>query len=485
MRHRGTSLLLLAAGLTVQTPAAAEIVSVESSAFVEAFTSTDGTSDRPPEIQGFDFGTFDESTEAETEGGHAKAQQTTRVTQSPGSISVRSSGGTEISHCCTADDRPLTGAGANAAFSIGVCVDERATFTVSGNASLQANGDESTTADLEICCDANGDSFVEAEAEDAPGKPRSVEGSASGILDPDEGQSCIGLSVGNNSSLGSGQPSSSTSWSVSLSVVTSPAPPEQSEAFLWVAGSSGAFGDPASWDPVGPEDSGVPTLVDGVRQDAGVVAIPGPVTMDLAGGGLAANARGPRAPVQRRMGRLAVSRTQSLRPVGGTLLLDNLDLDIQGVEPTLDGRSLEVGRGATLNLDQGIIQARHVAIGSDGEGTLTVQGPDGGFSTLGRFGLGAGGDGNFDITNGATVTTAETVLGELDGQGSARIDGQGSLWQTGTSPSGSRTTRRSPSRAARASRAAKPRWTSDSRATSGRASWSGVTTRHPHPRPGR
>ena len=424
-------LLPLAAGRAVATPSAADITSVSSNAFVDSLSATDGTFDTQPRIEAFDFATFDESSEAHTEGGRALSHQNTRVTQTTDSVSVTTSGGTEISHCCTADDRPQTGAGANAAFSIQVCVDERSTFTASGSASVQSSGDESSTADLQICCDANGDFFVDEEAEDAAGRPRNVAGSASGVLGTGEAPSCVSLTVGNNSSLGSGQPSSTTTWTASLSVVSSPEAPEESDVFLWVAGSSGAFGDPESWDPVGPEDSGVPTFVDGVRQDAALVTIASPITMDLAGAGLAANTRAPRGPVQRRLGRMAIGRTQSLRPIGGTLFLDNLDQDIQGLQQTVDGRSLEVGRDATVIIDDAVVQARHVAIGSEGDGTLTVQGPVGAFSTLGRFGLGAGGDGNFDVTNGATVTTAETVLGELDGQGSARIGGQGSLWQTG------------------------------------------------------
>jgi T5SS/PEP-CTERM-associated repeat protein len=433
VHHPGRPALLWLALLVAApaAPAAAHISSVDTDAAVEALSATDGTFDSPPRIEQAGFTQFDETVTAQTDGGAARGTAHVSVTQTTDSVTATASGGTDISHCCAADDRPMTGAGASSKFVISVCVDERSTFTASGSASVQSSGKESSSADFDVCCDANGDPLVTVATEDAAGAPRSAGRSVSGVLDPDSGPSCVGVSAGDSSSLGSGQPSSATSWSLSLRVDSSPRPAE-SQAFLWVAGGAGAFGNPESWDPAGPESEGVPTFVDGVRQDAAVVALRGPVTMDLAGGaaGRESRASSPRG-IERRMGRLVVARSRSLRPIGGTLILDNLGVDLHGVAPTVDGRSLEIGRGGVLTLDQGIVEARHVAIGSGGDGELDVVGPGGGFTALGRFGVGADGNGSVSIENGATVTTAETVLGEGHGQGSATAQGQGTLWQTG------------------------------------------------------
>jgi hypothetical protein len=95
------------------------------------------------------------------------------------------------------------------------------------------------------------------------------------------------------------------------------------------------------------------------------------------------------------------------------------------------GRSLEVGDGASLRVDQDPLQARHVAIGSDGPAELVVTGPNGVFSALGRFGVGASHPGSVEISGGASATCAESVLGEGAGGGAVRVAGGFSNWTTG------------------------------------------------------
>jgi T5SS/PEP-CTERM-associated repeat protein len=426
----------LAAALALATPAAADITSVASGALLGATSQTGEVVAGNVRIDFFDFTDLHETVEGTTEGGHARAVQDTTISQTADSVTVTASGSIDYSHCCAGERTQNNfgkGARASNSFFVQVCADGRVSFTASVTASIQSSDEDSVRADLLI------DSFAEAplvdeRLADEPGFARSASRTVSGVADPVPPgvQACVEVDVDLAGLLNDGQPSGGGSWSITLAVGS--APETEGDVFVWTGSSQGSFADPLNWDPVGPASQGVPNFVDGVRGDAALVNVPFPLTLDLAGVAAASQSRAalPRGPAsQRRMGRLAVARTQSLRPTGGTLILDNLGLDLLGTAATVEGRSLEVGSGATLTLDQGIVQARHVAIGSDGDGTLAVQGPDGAFTTLGRFGLGADGDGNVDITNGATVTSAETVLGEKDGQGSARITGQGSLWQAG------------------------------------------------------
>lgn len=433
--HR--TLPALAAALALATPAAADITEVGSRALLGATSQTGQVVDGNPRIEFFDLTDLHETVEGATEGGHARAVQDTTINRSADSATVISSGSTEASHCCAGERTPdnfRKGARAINSGVVRVCAEGRLTFTASVTASIESSDEDSIDANLLVDSLA-GSPLLDERLADEPGFARSASHTVSGVADPIPPGVVACVEVGVDlgmSGLNDGQPSAGGSWSFTLTV--GPAPETDGDVFLWTGSSQGSFGDPSNWDPVGPASEGVPSFVDGVRGDAALVNVPFPLTLDLAGAAAASQSRAafPRGPaLQRRMGRLAVARTQSLRPTGGTLILDNLGLDLLGTAATLEGRSLEVGNGATLNLDQGIVQARHVAIGSDGDGTLAVQGPDGAFATLGRFGLGADGDGNVDITNGATVTSAETVLGEKDGQGSARITGQGSLWQAG------------------------------------------------------
>jgi T5SS/PEP-CTERM-associated repeat protein len=434
--HRPSALpgLALAALLLAPSVARADVTFVDRSAFLGAASLQDGEFDAPPIVQEAGFPSFDRSLTSQIGDERAVVSARATLVQGVDSASISASGSVLIQHGSIDEGR---GASGESGVSFLVCVDERSTFTVNVQGNVQANAVDSTLVQADVCCDSSG-APVTLEAGDGT-LPRSLTlPIRSGVIAASQGEDCVSVAVRASSNLGNGGPdtnlpTSRATWSLSLDVVSSPEAPEASEVFLWVGGSSGAFGNPQNWDPVGAATEGVPTFVEGVRRDAAVVLATSSVTIDLAGGAAAAGlSRGPRGPiVQSKMGRLEVPLTPSFEPVGGTLTLDSLDLDILGMVNSKRGRSLEIGNNGLLRVDDARVVARHVAVGSGSDGSLVVEGPGGGFTTLGRFGLGANGDGKVDITKGAIVDTAETVLGELNGKGSARITGQGTLWRTG------------------------------------------------------
>ena len=432
--HR--TLPALAAAFALATPAAAEITDVFSQARLGAHSQTGMVFNGPLQVDFFDITDLHETVEGASEGGHGLAAQDTTIHRTADSVTVTASGSADYSHCCAGERTPDNfgkGAGAQNSLIVQVCTDGRLTFTASVTASIQSSAEDSMRADLRI--DSFNGSPLEVALADEPGFARSASRSVSGVADPIPPgvEACVQVEAGFSGNLNDGQPSGGGAWSLTLTVGS--APETEGDVFVWAGPSQGSFANPSNWDPVGPASQGVPSFEDGVRGDAALVATASPVTIDLAGGAAAA-ARSATAlergvPIQRRMGRLAVARSRTLRPIGGLLILDNLGQELLGTAPAVVGRSFEVGENASVSLDEGIIQARHVALGSGGDGTLRVRGPDGGFVSLGRFGLGADGDGLFELLDGATATTAETVLGEVDGQGSALAQGEGTLWQTG------------------------------------------------------
>jgi T5SS/PEP-CTERM-associated repeat protein len=436
MKRTRRALELSLVALALATPAGAGIMEVRSRARLGASSQTGIVLDREV-IDVFDVTDLHETFDVATQGGHARAVLDVTLNQTADSATLTASGSTDYSHCCAGERTPDNfgkGAKAGSALTFQVCGDGRLTFTASVNASLQSSDEDSMRTLLEVRTFVE-DSLLDETLADEPGFARSASHTFSGAIDPDpvNGLACVEVSADLSGGLNEGQPSAGGSWSLTLTVGITPV--TDGDAFVWTGTSSGSFADPSNWDPVGPGSEGVPSFVDGVRGDAALVTSAGPVTIDLAGSAAAAApsatplARG--VPIQRRMGRLAVARTQPLKPIRGLLILDNLGQDLRGTALTVDGRSLEVGQDALASLDEGIVRARHVAIGSGGDGTLVVRGPDGGFVSLGRFGLGADGDGLAEFSDGAVVTTAESVLGEVDGQGSVLAQGEGTLWQTG------------------------------------------------------
>ncbi|HEX2486061.1 MAG TPA: hypothetical protein VHQ66_12210, partial [Myxococcota bacterium] len=300
-------------------------VSSEAEAFADV--ATEGQFDSPPPFSATDQPNVDGSVHAELEGGRADGAVQATVTASPTGASATASGTTDIEHCCTEDEdgepNPQTGAGAGNGFTISICSDQRATFTMSVSGNVQASGDASTNVFATLCCDANGDS-VDLEGEDS-NLGTGMGGGLSGVLndDTDESPSCASLAIGGSSSLDTGQPTSVTQWSASVSVVETPEPPDADE-FVWIGGTSGAFTDEDNWSPAGgPPDS----------SDTALFTQGSQATVDLGSANATARAadgsRGPQ-PVERLLERTRVN-LDPLRPDAGVLRL---------LSPALDDPSL-------------------------------------------------------------------------------------------------------------------------------------------------
>lgn len=406
------ALLAALVAAAIGTPVSAE-VTVQSSGSLFVESATDGQFDAPQPIDVFDQPSVDESQHAETKGGRADASLHATVHASPTGASATASGTTDIEHCCTADDRPQTGAGAGNGFSVSICSDQRATFTASLSGNVQASGDESTNVFASLCCDANGDS-IDVEGEDS-NLPRAIQLARSGVLHDgsEDSPSCVSLSIGGSSSLGSDQPTSATQWTMSLSVVETPVPPD-ADQFVWIGGASGSFSDPDNWSPQGgPPDASDTALFTQGRQ----------ATVDLASAG--ANSRGaagagvPRAPtpVERQLERTRVN-LDPLRPDAGVLRL---------LSPALDDPSLVVNSGGRLLVDNGSVAAQSALVGEDGLGTVEVTGPNL-FQTDGTLVLGRDGEGRLNVTGGGNALSNEVVMGDGSEPGNAVIGGNGSLW---------------------------------------------------------
>jgi T5SS/PEP-CTERM-associated repeat protein len=397
----------------------AELV-IAASSFTDDQTSSDNVG-----ADDADF-PFDDAVIAKSPGGgRSETRARVGIVESPDLVTVNASGSTDVTHPLASSEDQAAGGRGQGEFSARVCVGEPAMYSAVAQATVEAT----SLVSVSSCCDAIGNRFELGST--TPATP-TLNLPLGGSIDAG---GCLDLQISFVSDVSNLEPARSrTSWSLELTVM--PETETEGDVFVWVGGPIGSFGDPGSWDPVGPATEGVPTFVEGERADAVIVNQAGPVTIDLGGAAAAALSRGrvARGAGQRRIGREAVGRASPLRHPGGTLILDNLGLEIMGLaqqEGLQAGRSLEVGNGAEVLLDQDALQARHVAIGSGGDGRLVVQGPNGAFSTLGRFGLGADGDGSVEISNGATVTTAESVLGEVEGRGSAVVEGANTLWLTG------------------------------------------------------
>jgi T5SS/PEP-CTERM-associated repeat protein len=192
------------------------------------------------------------------------------------------------------------------------------------------------------------------------------------------------------------------------------------DLLTWVGGRAGAFSNPDNWEP-----PRVPTAEDGRHCDTVVVRGGGDVVIDVDAPAPVRGAAAVAPTPIRRIGRLEVDQCRSLSPVDGTIEVDALS-------PVVGERSLELRNGATLRLDAGAVLARHVAVGSLGEGTIEVVGTGGLLDTEGRLGLGIEGSGSLLVRDGATVIAAEAVLGETSAQGSVTVQGSASTFDTGS-----------------------------------------------------
>jgi T5SS/PEP-CTERM-associated repeat protein len=312
------------------------------------------------------------------------------------------------------------GASANVEFHVGTA----GSFQLSGTLSGSPAGDGGTSR-LDLI-----DPSLERPAlfiANRGGSPATVQVNTSGPLEVGDYNLDVGCLANaiNFPATGALTPGAEGRADIIFTAVAGDPPPGDCDGDLmtWVGGRSGAYGNPASWDPpIVPVSS-----EEDARCDTALVEGGGVVTMDMSVLPPASREAGlePRGEVDvARFGRLRVRNLRELRPVGGPLELDALS-------PDLGERSLEVGERALVRLADGAVKARHVAIGSLGSGEVDVVGAGASLETTGRLGVGVQGEGQLLVLSGAQVDSAESLLGEADAKGSARVDGAGSLWRTG------------------------------------------------------
>lgn len=422
--RRAGWLALAAAAALAGGPARAE-VTVESNGQLR--TRVDHLGQHAGDPLGIHFqnqNDVDESSHAEIdEKGRADATVSATVNADQTSASASASGRTDIEHCCTEDEngepQHQTGAGGVNAFSVTICSDQRATFSASVSGHVQANGEESTDVYGDLCCDALGET-INLEADDGS-LGRSFSKSITGVLNRCEGAdedecdddtdfSCVSLGAGASSTLGFGQPTSVTHWTLQVNVVETPAPPG-ADTYVWVGGPSGAYTEEDNWSPAG----GPPGASDTALFTQG-----GRALVDLATG--ASRAAGPRAdfPVEHVLERTRVN-LDPLQPNAGVLRL---------LSPSLADPSLVVNSGGRLLVDNGSVAAQSALVGEDGLGTVEVTNGNL-FQTDGTLVLGRDGEGRLLLTGGANALTDEVVMGEGSEPGNAVVSGAGSLWIAG------------------------------------------------------
>jgi hypothetical protein len=214
-------------------------------------------------------------------------------------------------------------------------------------------------------------------------------------------------------------PLAESSAQVTLTVTTGECEPE---AVSWVAGRAGDFDVAENWDP-----PRVPLLDEAAgRCDEILIRGGRGLVLDLDGSAAPALAlAGGTAPTPiKRTPRFTVDAHRELQPVDGT---------VEGVtlNPVAGERSVEVINGGSLLLNGGGVFARHLGVGSSGEGAIEVVSPRGYLETTGRLGLGIEGSGSLLVRDGGTVKAAEMVIGEERADGSVTVRGEESTLETG------------------------------------------------------
>ncbi len=361
---------LVLAVLICSRPAAADVVDVVSNAEVRSLASGGdpaGGSDVTHDL-GANLPTYRDDLEVlPTQGprrARARSSIDARVDTATDGIAIRATGRTDIA-AETNFEEPFVGAGGNVAFSISFTLSEASSFTFSATASVATSGREEsseTEITLECECEEEGpacQSFeLEIGAEDSPDRSLTANGGRSGTFGPGN----CGLFAGTFSSLGTVNQTSRTSFSVNFSAGTI-TEPRDADAFTWIGGAEGIFGDAENWEP-----QQVPTFVAGDRSDTAIFDGGPDTTVDFADVAAATATRSaalgadPRS-TSRSVGNLIVRNKR--RVLSAPLLL------VQGTRR--DILSLEVtSRGELAVLGGGTLDVQDALLGRRKTGTLVV-----------------------------------------------------------------------------------------------------------------
>jgi T5SS/PEP-CTERM-associated repeat protein len=324
----------------------------------------------------------------------ASANATVTVSQQGGTLRFTSTGSCAGAH----QSGPIEGANSRVEFGV--------LFSVTGPAQYSATGTLTASAGASVSGVGyraeNGTTLVETTETIVPGTNYVV------------GVDCWAFG-------GEGLATFSGSWNIEVTVTEGDGSCEP-ETVSWVGGRAGDFDVAENWDP-----PRVPLLDEAAgRCDEILIRGGRGLVLDLDGSAapaLALAAGAAPTPIKRTP-RFTVDAHRELQPVDGT---------VEGVDtsPVAGERSVEVINGGSLLLNGGGVFARHLGVGSSGDGLIEVVSPRGYLETTGRLGLGIRGSGSLLVRDGATVIAAEAVLGETNAQGSITVQGNASTLDTG------------------------------------------------------
>lgn len=416
---------LTAVALAFPALALADVTSVDTSATLRALSVFQGGGQdiTLPIPDGFEDLHESVTANATDDKGRGTATLDVEITRSTDILTVSARGATDIESPGTLEGLNFTGSGGAVGASIFFCIDERASFVVSSQLSVQTNGDtESTDATFDF---SGTNPEIELVAEDASGLPRNASIGRNGILEP----GCYSIDGTTNSSLGDTQSASRSSFSFDLTVATTEN--DVGGIFRWVGPSVGVFAQEGNWDP-----TGVPAFVEGLRSDTAffdrvgsvdvdvttlaTATVPPAKDRDVAAGALPPTCSGP---ITRTIGRLRLNSARDVELVNGTLQLNALSLQ----EP-----SLTIENNGLLEVRTAGLCARNAVLGGGRKPSLAiVSGPSGKLQTLARLSIGANGrgSGELQVRDAGIMASQEVRIGNGTALAAATV--RDATWTTG------------------------------------------------------
>ena len=418
--------ILAVAVVALPAVATADVVSVDTQATLRALSVFQGGGEDITLPIPDDFEDLNETVTANAtdDKGRGTATIDVEITRSTDGLTVSARGTTDIESPGTLEGLDFTGSGGAVGLGVFFCLDEPASFVVSGTVEVQTNGDtESTDATFDF---DGTNPEIELVAEDASGLPRNASIGRSGILEP----GCYSIDGTTNSSLGDTQSASRSSFSFDLTVATTD--DEDASIFRWIGPIVGVFAQENNWDP-----TGVPAFVEGVRSDTALFSRLNSVDVDIttlpsatlppAKDRTAATIVVPptcTGPITRTIGRLQLEAAKDVELENGTLEVNALSIE----EP-----SLTIENNGLLELRDAGLCARNAQLGGGRKPSLAiVSGPGGKLQTLARLSIGASdrGAGTLQVRDGGIAASQEVRIGNGSAVGTATVTN--ATWTTGS-----------------------------------------------------
>lgn len=299
-----------------------------------------------------------------------------------------------------------SGGGAVSALGLNFVITERCSYSLSIATNISTNG-RTGSSESQVGFSGSGTIVtgndedkdfnidLDVDIEDEPGIPQSKSLTKSGFIYP----GTYDLSTFLISTNGETQPSSSTSYNVTLTVVANPGIEDNSHVVDWRGPFPGNFSDASKW-----LQQRVPDSTDTALFDA-----PGAYVVNV-----------------------GAQTTNRLLVEAGNVTLANANYTLGTTDP--DDASITVQAGA-LTLASGALHARHVGISSSSgggpAGALTISNAGSSFDATGELRIGFIAPGRFSVQNGGAATVATARLGSANPGSTATVSGENSAFSTG------------------------------------------------------